>query len=68
VGKFSKTKKEQAGGGWGWGENKVAKKTNIRVNNGQTKKINLGWHMDKKKNPISSPSIHVGALVGVGSL
>jgi hypothetical protein len=45
-----------------------AKKTKIKAKNGQTKKINLGWHMDKKDNPINSPSIHIGALVGVGSL
>ncbi len=35
---------------------------------GQTKKVNLGWHRDRKENPISAPSIHVGALVGAGSL
>jgi hypothetical protein len=23
--------------------------------------------MDKKKNPLNAPSIHIGALVGVGS-
>jgi hypothetical protein len=28
----------------------------------------LGWHKDRKENPISAPSIHVGALVGAGSL
>jgi len=28
----------------------------------------LGWHRDRKENPISAPSIHVGALVGAGSL
>jgi hypothetical protein len=37
------------------------------VEKGQRKKINLKWHMDKKDNPISAPSIHIGALVGVGS-
>jgi len=26
--------------------------------------VNLGWHRDRKENPISAPSIHVGALVG----
>jgi len=66
VRKVSKAKKKKLNGEWG--ENKVAKKTKIKAENGQTKKINLGWHMDKKDNPISSPSIHVGALVGVGSL
>jgi hypothetical protein len=30
--------------------------------------VNLGWHRDRKENPISAPSIHVGALVGAGSL
>jgi hypothetical protein len=35
---------------------------------GQTKKINLGWHMDRKENIINAPSIHVGALVGASSL
>jgi hypothetical protein len=33
----------------------------------QTKKVNLGWHEDKKNNPINAPSIHVGALVGARS-
>jgi len=28
--------------------------------------VNLGWHRDRKENPISGPSIHVGALVGAG--
>jgi hypothetical protein len=50
------------------GENKVAKKTEIRAEKGQTKKVNLGWHRDRKENPISAPYIHVGALVGAGSL
>jgi len=27
----------------------------------------MGWHRDRKYNPISAPSIHVGALVGAGS-
>jgi hypothetical protein len=35
---------------------------------GKQKKINLGWYRDKIDNPINAPSIHVGALVGVGSL
>jgi hypothetical protein len=35
---------------------------------GQRKKLDLGWHKDKKENPISAPPIHVGALVGAGSL
>jgi hypothetical protein len=25
----------------------------------------MGWHRDREENPISAPSIHVGALVGV---
>ncbi len=54
--------------GKGRGKNKVAKKTEIRVEKGQTKKVNLGWHMDRKENPIGAPSIHVGALVGADSL
>jgi hypothetical protein len=44
------------------------KKTEIRVEKGQRKKVNLGWHRDRKQNPITAPSIHVGALVGAGSL
>jgi hypothetical protein len=44
------------------------KKTEIRAEKGQTKTVNLGWHGDRKENPISAPSIHVGALVGAGSL
>jgi hypothetical protein len=32
------------------------------------KKVNLGWHMDRKDNFICAPSIHIGALVGVGPL
>jgi hypothetical protein len=35
---------------------------------GKGKKVNLGWHNDRKENPISAPSIHVGALVGASSL
>ncbi len=41
----------------------------IRAEKGETKKkVNLGWHRDRKENPMSAPSIHVGALVGAGSL
>jgi hypothetical protein len=40
------------------------KKTEIRAEKGQRKKVNLGWHKDRKENPISAPSIHIGALVG----
>ncbi len=35
---------------------------------GKQKKVNLGWHRDRKENRISAPSIHVGALVGAGAL
>ncbi len=35
----------------------------IKAEKGQTKIVNLGWHRDRKENPISAPSIHVGALV-----
>jgi hypothetical protein len=47
---------------------KLQRKTEIRAEKGQRKKVNLGWHMDRKENIISAPSIHVGALVGAGSL
>jgi len=30
--------------------------------------VTLGWHKDRKDNPINAPSIHIGALVGVGAL
>jgi hypothetical protein len=46
----------------------LQKKIEIRAEKGQTKKVYLGWHMDRKENPIGAPSIHIGALVGVGSL
>jgi hypothetical protein len=48
--KFPKEKLKLRGKklGKGHGENKVAKKTKIKAENGQTKKINLGWHTDKK--------------------
>jgi hypothetical protein len=32
------------------------------------KKVKLGWHRDRKENPISAPSIHVAALVAAASL
>jgi len=44
------------------------KQTGIRAEKGQTKKVNQGWHRDRKENPFSVPSIHVGALVRAGSL
>jgi hypothetical protein len=53
----------------GRGENKVPKKkTEIRDKKGQRKKVKLGWQRDRKENPMSVPSIHVGALVGAASL
>jgi len=39
------------------------KKTEIGTEKGQTKKLNLEWHMDRKENPISAPSIHPSKLV-----
>jgi hypothetical protein len=47
---------------------KLQEKTEIRAEKGQRKKINLRWHRDRKESPITTPSIHVGALVGAGSL
>jgi hypothetical protein len=67
-----KIKKQRSGGqktGKGGGEKiMLQKKTEIRAEKGQTKNVNLGWHRDRKENSISAPSIHVGALVGAGSL
>jgi hypothetical protein len=42
----------------------LPKKTGIRAEKGQREKVNLGWHKDRKENPISAPSIHVSALGG----
>jgi hypothetical protein len=39
----------------------------LRLRKAKEKKVNLGWHRDRKEKPISAPSICVGALVGVGS-
>jgi len=51
---------------------KSKKKTEIRVEKrlrkGKQKKVNLGWHRDRKESPISAPSIQIDALVGAGSL
>ncbi len=69
--KFQKPKKKKKKKkNWvGAGEKiKLQKKTEIRAEKGQTKKVSLGWHRDRKENPISAPSIHVGALVGAASL
>ncbi len=35
---------------------KLQKKIDMRLEKGQTKKMNMGWHMDKNDNPISAPS------------
>jgi hypothetical protein len=45
----------------GRGENKVQKKKKLRsgLRKGKEKKVNLGWHRDRKENPISAPSIHL---------
>jgi hypothetical protein len=63
--KKRKKKGNRVGGG---GKIKLQKKAEIRAEKVQTKKVNLGWHRDRKENPISAPSIHVGALMGAGSL
>jgi hypothetical protein len=47
---------------------KKLKSTLIRAEKRQTKTVNLGWDRDRKDKPISTPSIHVGPLVGAGSL
>jgi hypothetical protein len=47
---------------------KLQKKLRSGLNKGKQKKVSLGWDRDRKENPISAPSIHVGALVGAGSL
>jgi hypothetical protein len=56
--------------GWGAGRKSSCKKKlgGERAEKGQTKNVNLGCHRDRKENPISAPSIHVGALVGAVSL
>jgi hypothetical protein len=60
-GKSFPKKKNQVG--------KVAKKKlRLGRRKGKQKKVKLGWHRDRKENPINAPSIHVGALVGAGSL
>ncbi len=71
--KFQKPKKKKTGARW-W-ENKVAKKNwdqgwsaLISAEKRQTKSVNLGWDRDRKDNPISTPSVPVGPLVGAGSL
>ncbi len=44
------------------------KKLRSGLRKGEQKKVSLGWHRDRKENPISAPSIHVGALVCAASL
>jgi hypothetical protein len=70
--KFPKNKQNRDLGEKNWeggGEKiKLQRKTEIRAEKGQTRKVNLGWHRDRKENPISAPSIQVGALVGAVSL
>ncbi len=61
--KQKKGKKKKLGGGRG--ESKVAKqKLRSGLRKGKEKKST--W--DGTENPISTPSIHVGAVVGAGSL
>ncbi len=67
VGKVSKAKEKRNRAG-GREKIKLQKKVEIRAEKWQTKKVNLGWHRDRKENRISAPSIHIGALVGAGSL
>jgi hypothetical protein len=31
---------------------------------GKEKRVNLGWHKDRKENPISAPSIHDWCIGG----
>jgi hypothetical protein len=51
-----------------WEKINLQKKLRSGLRKGKEKRVNLGWHKDRKENPISAPSIHVGALVGAGSL
>ncbi len=56
-------------GGWEKFQKQNKKKQlKLGLKKSKETKINLGWHKDRKEKPISAPSIHVGALVGVGSL
>jgi len=69
--KFPKKTKIKEKNWEGRGKNKIAKtKLRLRLIKGKKttkKKINLGWHKDRKKKLIIAPSIHAGALMGVGS-
>ncbi len=63
---FQKKKKIRGKKNWeGGGEKiKLQKKTEIRAEKGQRKKkVNLGWHRDRKENLISASSIHVGPFL-----
>jgi hypothetical protein len=44
----------------------LQKKLKLGLRKGK-QKINLGWHKDRKEDPINAPSIHIGALVLVHS-
>jgi hypothetical protein len=71
VGKVSKAKnkiKSQVRGGEKIKLQKKPRSGLRKCEKGQTKNVDLGWHRDRKENPLSEPSIHVGALVGAGSL
>jgi len=53
-------------GGWG---GKVSKWKKPKLGSGRGKnKVNLPTTLRQKENPISAPSIQVGAPVGAGSL
>jgi len=73
--KFQKQKKNWLGGGEKIKFQKKKLRSRGKKNwegggerKGKQKKVNLGWHRDRKEHPISAPSIHVGALMGAGSL
>ncbi len=68
--KVAPKKKQRSGEKKNWeeGREKQSCKNEVRAEKGQRRKVNLGWHRDRKENPITAPSIHVGALVGAGSL
>ncbi len=72
--KFPQKKKNRDQGkikNWeGGGEKIKLQKEKLRsgLRKCKQKKVNLGWHRDRKENPISAPFIHVGALVGAASL
>jgi hypothetical protein len=59
VRKVSKEKEKKRNSVQGGEKIKLQKKTEIRAEKGQR---------DRKENPTSAPSIHIGALVGAASL